>query len=120
MIPRKRLQVLLYILQIFYVIGDGDPGGEGFLVNELPDNVIDDADFATKLPLVHHSIHERIPSAEDAQTSNADEEMYGSNNRAKEDESDNAIAVEESDLKYSSGTTMLFFFLFLVYNCLCL
>lgn len=41
MIPRKRLQVLLYTLQIFYVLGDvANPGRENSFVNELGDNIV--------------------------------------------------------------------------------
>lgn len=32
MIPRKRLHLILYILRILYVSGDGDPGTEGSLL----------------------------------------------------------------------------------------
>ncbi|KAJ8675580.1 hypothetical protein QAD02_011366 [Eretmocerus hayati] len=63
MIPRKRLQALLYILQIFYVFGDGDPGREGLAINELQNNVIDDDTPTTEAPSDHHlSLESIVPS----------------------------------------------------------
>jgi hypothetical protein len=110
MIPRKRLQVLLHILQIFYVFGDGDPGSEGLLVSEVPDNVIDNPVFTTKPPRTDHFIHESITSMEKDKISNISENSYNSNYAPKDDESldtqEYATIAPDFGLRFSSGNSI--------------
>ncbi|XP_014208904.1 tyrosine-protein phosphatase 10D isoform X2 [Copidosoma floridanum] len=72
MIPRKRLQVLLHVLQIFYVFGDGDPGSEAHHrhhhhLQHLADdkNLIDSPEYTTDFPPAYHHIQERVTSREE-------------------------------------------------------
>lgn len=92
MIPRKKLQVLLYTLQIFYVFGNvANPGKEDSNVNELvPDNLViehneDSTALTIKPPdedssIQALSIEKEVPSKTTPKIDSAD---YGS----KENES---------------------------------
>lgn len=107
MIPRKRLQVLLHILQIFYVFGDGDPGSEALLVKDLPNNVIDEPAFTTKIPPV------LIASIDDEKSLNISQNIYNSSDYGQKEEDsvdthENVILTDKLDLTNSSN---IFYFI---------
>ena len=66
MIPRNKLQVLLYVLHIYYVFGDGDPGTENlhFLKNDNKTGV----EIETIQDSFNHSNSIKIPSNKTEET----------------------------------------------------
>ncbi|XP_008205234.1 phosphatidylinositol phosphatase PTPRQ isoform X1 [Nasonia vitripennis] len=109
MIPRKRLQVLLYILQIFYVFGDGDPGSDGLLLKDLPNNVIDEPAFTstttTTTPpppppeLIDH--HKSLNSSQKIYNSSD----YGQKEEDSLDTRENVVVTDKPDLSNSNRIT---------------